>query len=992
MEIPTRWLGRSLLTVLLALLGSGPLIAQAHAAGPAACAGSGPDVGAAELSSGWALASASSVSDAGAAISQPGYGVSSWYPVTLPATVMAGLVSNGVYHDIFDDTNLQSIPDLTKQNWWYRGEFAAPAGGPGQRYWLRFKGIAYQAQIWLNGVRVDSSAIGTLVNHEYDVTSWIHPGATNALALLVTPPASAGTDLSFWYVDWNPRPPDMNAGIWGKVLLDASGPVVLRDPYVRTVLPLPATDSADLTVYVDAVNGSSSPVTGTLSGQVTKAGFPTITFSQSVTLAAHERREIAFDPAAFAQLHVDHPALWWPLDLGSPELYDLQLAFTVDGQQSDLESTRFGIRQFTDYITPLIYGHTYRGYKVNGQNVLIRGADYVWDMLIRTPPETNRAHMSYVKDMGLNLLRFEGILGNEDLYDLADESGVMLMPGYVCCTYWAQYGSWTAQDVLVANASTESQMRLVRAHPSALVWAYGSDELPPGNILTAWKSIATRLHWQNPTLDNVASYNNPGGSVPKMNGPYVWEPPVYWYVDTTKGGAFGFCAEQGGESVPPEETLQRFLAPANRWPMGSAYGYHSGPSPFDNLDWYSLAVGNRYGASSTLASYADRAQLLNYESERAQFEAFAANAYTLAQGTVYWMLDNAWPSVHWSLYDYFFKPGGGYFGTKKALEPIHILYDYGTRNVKVFNATLAAASDLTASVTVYSVPDLAVKHVQQVTMAFPANAVTQVFNVPALSGLSPTYFIRLQLRTATNQRISDNLYWYSTSPDVMGTGSDWYHTSVASYADLTGLNALPPNEEVTATAARTSDGVTDTVVIALRNGSASNVAFFLRPEVIADSSGTEVVPVTYSDNYVTLLPGETTTLTARYARADLGGQAPSLRLRGYNVPGATAPVVGVREGDGQPRFRLGEIRPNPFTSRTTVGFTLSRRERVRVWVYDVNGRLVRKLVDGTVMEPGSHDAGWDGRSDGGTSLASGLYLCRLDVGERSETRRIALVR
>jgi exo-1,4-beta-D-glucosaminidase len=151
-------------------------------------------------------------------------------------------------------------------------------------------------------------------------------------------------------------------------------------------------------------------------------------------------------------------------------------------------------------------------------------------------------------------------------------------------------------------------MRLLRAHPSSLVWAYGSDELPPDTVLSAWKAIASNLHWQNPTLDNVASYANPNGSVPKMNGPYAWEPPVYWYVDTIRGNAFGFCAEQGGESVPAEETLHRCLSPANVWPIGPAYGYHSGPSPFNNLNWYSLALNSRYGAAGDLTQYSDRAQ------------------------------------------------------------------------------------------------------------------------------------------------------------------------------------------------------------------------------------------------------------------------------------------------------------------------------------------------------------------------------------------------
>ena len=218
-------------------------------------------------------------------------------------------------------------------------------------------------------------------------------------------------------------------------------------------------------------------------------------------------------------------------------------------------------------------------------------------------------------------------------------------------------------------------MRLLRAHPSSLVWAYGSDELPPRTVLAGYSAIADALHWQNPTLDNVASYNNYSGSVPKMNGPYVWEPPVYWYADTREGGAFGFCAEQGGEAVPPEESLRKFLPAANLWPIDATWDYHVGIHPFENLDNYSPAISKRYGEAGGLSDYADKAQLLNYEAVRAQFEAYGANAYTMAQGTIYWMLNSAWPSLHWNLYDYYFKPGGSYFGAKKALEPVHILWD-----------------------------------------------------------------------------------------------------------------------------------------------------------------------------------------------------------------------------------------------------------------------------------------------------------------------------
>src|SRR5256714_8637650 len=285
--------------VAIALLGCAVLVAAAGRAQAAT-------VSSTELKAGWALRSATNVTDTGATISQPGYATTGWYPISLPTTVLAGLVANNVYQNIYVGTNLQSVPDLTGQNWWFRGEFTAPATSAGQAYWLRFKGISYRAQIWLNGTQLDANAVGTMVVHEYNVTNLIKPGAANALAILVTPPAHGCNDLSFCTVDWNPEAPDMNAGLWGKTLLDTTGPVALRDPYVKTVLPLPATSSADLTVYVDAINATSAPVTTTVSGTITK-GATSISVSQTVTLNANERREIVFDPARYSQLHLSNP-------------------------------------------------------------------------------------------------------------------------------------------------------------------------------------------------------------------------------------------------------------------------------------------------------------------------------------------------------------------------------------------------------------------------------------------------------------------------------------------------------------------------------------------------------------------------------------------------------------------------------------------------------------------------------------------------------------
>jgi exo-1,4-beta-D-glucosaminidase len=832
------------------------------------------------------------VTDPGTTISTVGYNVSAWYPITVPSTIMAGLVANNVYPNVFFGTNLQSVPDLTTQNWWYRGQFNAVAGVTGQQYWLRFKGLSYKAQIWLNGTQIATNAEGTMVIHEYNVTNLIVKGGPNAVALLVTPPAKGCNDLSFCTVDWNPEAPDMMGGIWGKVFLDTTGAVALRDPYVKTVLPLPATSSADLTVYVDAVNGTASTIAGTVSGTITKSGFPTITFSQNVTLSPNQRKEVTFDPATFTQLHVTSPAIWWPYQYGSPELYNLSVSFVANTQTWDTKAINFGVRQFTDYNTTL-HGTMFHGYKVNGQNILFRGGGYMWDLFMRWDTKTNQAHVDYVKAMGLNAIRFEGTLGNEELYDMADKAGVMLMPGFVCCSKWQSDSGWSTSDEAVAYGSLESQMRNLRAHASPFVWLYGSDAVPTAAHLAQYQAIAATLHWQNPTADNAASYSNSNAGY-KMDGPYVWEPPLLFWDTTKSGSAFGTTAEEGFESPPPLESQLKFLSAADTWPQGAAFNYHAGMGKtFDNIHWYTDGVNMRYGTTTSAQDYSNKSELLSYESTRGFFEAWNAHEYTGTDatfGTIFWMQNNAWPSIHWSLYDYYFKPAGGFFGSQKANEPVHVAYDYKTQNVDVINSTLTANNSMTVVATVYNIPTLAQMYTNQVVMNIPANASTLAFTLPSISGLTTTYFIRLQIKTSGGQVVSDNLYWYSTTADAFGTKSSWYSTSLSTYANLTGLNSLASNSSVTASASRTIASGQETVTITLNNTSATNIAFFTHVEVTAGNNGLEALPNNYTSNYVSLFPGESKIITAKYATADLGGQSPYLRVKGYNVPQFTIVV------------------------------------------------------------------------------------------------------
>ena len=255
------------------------------------------------------------------------------------------------------------------------------------------------------------------------------------------------------------------------------------------------------------------------------------------------------------------------------------------------------------------------------------------------------------------------------------------------------------------------------------------------------------------------------------------------------------------------------------------------------------------------------------------------------------MLNAAWPSVNWNLFPSTFQPGGAFFGTQTANEPVHIAYDYATRQVHVMNGTLRARSGLTATATVYDVPGLQERYTVSVpNVEAPANAAETVIRLPRVTGGPRTYFLRLQLRGAAGRPVSDNLYWYSTQPDVLADRNSWFRTPVDRYADLSGLERLPANTDVTATARRRDEGGWETVRVTISNESRTDIAFFVRAAITSGPGGGEVLPIRYSRNDVSLFPGESTTVTARYRRTDLGGATPRLLLRGFNVPKQTISV------------------------------------------------------------------------------------------------------
>jgi exo-1,4-beta-D-glucosaminidase len=842
-----------------------------------------------ELQEGWAIASSASVAAGGEAISSVGFPTAGWHPATVPTTVVAALVADGTFPDPDFGMNLRSIPGTSypvgvnfanrempedspfRVPWWYRTEFELPDEAAGHALWLRLGGVNYRFDAWLNGRRIAEAAAtaGAFRVHEIDVTAAARPGR-NALAVAVQAPRP--DDLAITFVDWNPMPPDKMMGIYRPVTLIATGPVALAHPQVVTRLP--ALDRAQLTVKVFARNATASPITGTLRGRIGEA-----VFAQEVALGALESREVSFSPPSFPQLVVRNPTLWWPAQYGAPVLHTLELEFLVDGQRSDRVASRFGIREIASETTDA--GHLV--FTVNGRRILIRGAGWTPEMTLRYTRQRLEREIRYVRDLGLNTIRLEGKLEDDPFFEATDREGILVMAGWCCCDHWEKWEGWKQGDLAVATASLRDQILRLRGHASLLAWLDGSDRPPPANVEKAYLDVLSDLGFPDPVLSSAtearAEHSGPSGV--KMRGPYDWVPPLYWYQDTTLGGAHGFATEVGpGPAPPPLESLKRFLPEADLWPIGPTWGYHCGGGRYKTLDVFDAALDARYGRSRDVAEYARKAQVAAYESHRAMFEAFGARKYT-ATGVIQWMLNNAWPGLIWHLYDFYLRPGGSYFGAKKALEPLHVQYSYDDRSVVVVNSTLREQRRLRVAARVLDLEGRE-RHRQRATLDVGADAAVMAFALPEPTGKAPTYFLFLTLDDATGRTLSRNVYWLSTTPEIL----DWAKSSgsftpVARYADLTGLERLPP-AEVEAAARLEAVGSEGRAQVVVRNRSRA-LAFFVHLAVRRGPAGDEVLPVLWDDNFVTLLPGESRTLEATYALADVGGAAPFVSLDGWNV-------------------------------------------------------------------------------------------------------------
>jgi exo-1,4-beta-D-glucosaminidase len=563
--------------------------------------------------------------------------------------------------------------------------------------------------------------------------------------------------------------------------------------------------------------------------------------------------------------------------MGAPNLNDLQLSFEVNGAVSDRAETKFGIREITSEFNE----QKQKVFKINGKPILIRGGGWATDMMLRFDLKRMEREIRYAQDMGLNTIRLEGKLEPKEFFEMTDRLGMLVMAGWCCCDHWEEWDKWTAADHKIAEASQYDQIKRLRGHPSMLVWLNGSDNPPPAPVEQMYIGVLKKCKWPNPYLSSATAKpaQFTGESGVKMTGPYDYVPPSYWFADPGKfGGAWSFNTETSmGPAVPPAESIRAMLPKEHYWPPDEMWEFHNGGGQFKDISIYREALNKRYGPAQSLEEFTLKAQAMNYEGVRAMFEAYGQNKYR-STGVIQWMMNNGWPSMIWNLYDWYLRPNGGYFGAKKACEPVHVQYAPNDHTIWVVNSTYEAAPALNLSVQVLGLDSVEKLRQDHKVEAGPDSSV-KVVQLPRMDMQGP-YFVALKLKDASNKVVSSNVYWVSAKPETIDwEKSTWYSTPTKDFADFTALNSLPKVKlQLASTTVRKGAHVVTTTTI---KNPDKNIAFFVRLK--ANKGTEEVLPVLWQDNYFSLLPGEQRVIEATHDASDVGSANLHVTAEGWNI-------------------------------------------------------------------------------------------------------------
>ena len=801
----------------------------------------------------WKLQRDSLVKAAGAVLSQLGYDDREWVAATVPGTVLATYYNAGaVPNPDYGDNQLMISDSFFYADFWYRNEFAPPVRPkPGERVWLNFAGVNWKAEVFLNGERL-GKIDGGFTGAKFDVTGKLPEGRKSALAVRIVKNATPGSikEKTFdnpdknggalgadnptfhasigW--DWIPTIRGRDTGIWNDVSLSVTGGVTIETSHVDTTLPLPDVSRAEVKIDVTLRNRDPKAVTGTLRGR-----FGEETFAIPVSLAPAATKSVSHT------LTLSNPKLWWPAGYGEANLYPVELKF----ENSDAQTFEAGVRQFT-YSEE---GGALRMW-INGRRFIPRGGNWGFgESMLRYRGREYEAAMRYHRDMHFNMVRnWVGQIGEDAFYEAADHNGIVIMQDFWLANPWDGPEPDNNQMFM---ANVKDTLLRIRNHASIGLYCGRNEGYPLKPLDDSIRAALKELH---PSIQYVPSSADDGVS---GHGPYQAMSPEYYFTNraTTK-----FHSELGMPNIVTMDSLKAMMPEEAMWPQGRMWGIHDfSLNGAQGGASFRARIEKSYGGAKNVEEWVSLAQFVNYEGYRAMFEAQSKNR----MGLLIWMSHPTWPSMVWQTYDYYLEPTAGYFGAKKASEPLHIQWNPSTDQVEVVNYSAGNVEQLVATAEVLNL-DGAVKWQARVGLASKEDSVFTGLKMTWPADVSAVHFLRLKLMTINGRTVSENFYWRGREA-----------------GNYTALRELPKVKLESSTHVEQQAGRW-ILVTELRNNSTAP-ALMVRLKAVREKSGDRILPALYSDNYVSLMPGEARSIRTEVEHADTRGERPAMVVEGFNL-------------------------------------------------------------------------------------------------------------
>ncbi len=831
------------------------------------------------LTSGWMARRASEIKTDGNLLSSTPLEITGWMPARVPGTVLTTLLENGLYPAPEFGMNNNLIPDIYEAGndfytYWFVCRFETPEVPDDRIVWLNFRGINYKAELFMNGKRLNNTTHeGMFLRKSFNITELLRKEGTNVLAVLVYPPDYPGNpnggqggdgqiarNNTMQYTpgwDWVQPIRDRNTGIWDEVSVTTSGAVTVRSPYVVTKVPgvrspeKKMQEDAFVKTSVEVENITDTPRKGVLVCETNG-----IRLTQPLTLSPNEKREVRFDP-----LKIKNPRLWWPNGVGEQPLYDMHIYFEADNRISDSKQFKYGIREITTDKCPDNGG---RRFFVNGQKIYMTGGNYISsDWLLRLSPERYRDEVRFHAEMNLRMIRVWGgaLLERPEFYNACDEYGILVFQDLWgsgdCNGAWedpmkmdSRERRWEYPDNHdLFIASVKDQVKMIRNHPSLCLWC-GANEWPLAKNIDkqlkekVFPELDPERLFVSYSTDSLFTRNLLGDN---GDGPYGIQEPEWFFTFRShpfnpEAGSVGSPEVESMREMMTEKDLEGF--PRKGFTRNATWRYHRDLGYQDHLE--------RYGEVKDIETYCKYAQVVNYDQYRSFMEGWSSHLWDWYTGILIWKTQNPWTSLRGQMYDWFLDVNASLYGTRKGCEPLHPFYNPVTRQVELLNTSLSDYPDLIVNARIYDTSGK-IRWEKEIKSDTKANTVAPLFDVPVPEEIQGVYFLRLSVQPADPARPSNvavalpdapNIYWLTTLPK-----------------DYSGLSRLPEAKpEVKVSLQR--EGTTYSGMVSLR--SKTNISFFNRIKVLDKETGKRILPVHYSDNYITLMPGDHCTLTISF--------------------------------------------------------------------------------------------------------------------------------